>query len=137
MKFEPKTSVILDKMAMYDARPVVTTVYDTGDCEDSDDALMFELDAIGGTKRDVEINVHQDGASADDVSIAWFITSTDDPTTFAERVIPAIEAVTLAAAGNMYSYFGNLPQGLKLRVYLRAAGNDVADDWFAQLTYLD
>ncbi len=125
---------ILDEEAEHFARESqVETVYANGDCANGD-ATMFALDALGGTIRNIKVNVHQDGASAGNISIVWKVTSFTSPLTFTERGIPVVVAVNPGAASNIRGEFGDLPEGLQLQCIFRSAGDDTGDDYYAELT---
>lgn len=76
--------------------------------------ILFELDALGGTIREIFVSFYLALDAAATFTPTWSKTRAGDLVTFTQEAIPAIATIATPAANRVYSYrLGDLAQGLQ------------------------
>jgi len=115
---------------------VLLQSYSSGDTSESGTVVIFALDALGGTKKDIKIEFY---LAQDDVAVftpEWYVTRPNDLITFTAREEPDLGTITTSGAAKEFFFeFGDLAEGLQVEFRLaHTGGSNRAYD--ASLTYV-
>jgi len=102
---------------------------------DTAEKILAAVDAIGGTKKDVKVEVYIDAATVGNIEECWYLTSIAAPATFVKR-FPINAAHNPGAAAVLQREFGDLPEGLRLEFRIDSAGDDDLVNFESVMSYL-
>ena len=107
-----------------DGLAVVVPLYNTTLVLINDNVNLFEIDALGGTRRHIRLNFYLEGDAAATFILTILKTRPGDLITFVADAALTVTLVTPVTGNHSYE-LGDLAQGLQMRVNL--AQNNAGD----------
>jgi len=115
---------------------VLTQAFASGNTSAGSTIVMFALDALGGTKKDVKVEFYLEQDDAAVFTPEWYVTRPNDLVTFTARDVPDLGTITTSGADKRFFFeFGDLPEGLQVEFRLAQTGGS-ARAYDGAMTYL-